>query len=467
MNLREIDDALIAKGWPPVSPYWWGVLEEVYASMIRNIVACIGRRGGKSSTICGRVAPYELLSDRHVVPPGDIGYFAILSADKDQAQERLDTCSKALTDLGIPEGRGPGQHRKTANEITLNDRNVGIKCFAATRSAVVSFTCIGYLADEMARWRDKDTGENPAKEIVTSLRATMLTMPNARGWHVSAPWSTIDLHHEMVEQGSNESQLVFCATTPEANPTLTDAMIIALEPDQPSRDREYYIIPMSSDETKWFSADHIKDAAKPKAIGGAPDKVRAGADFAFRRNSSAMVTLQSFGETFRLVSCEERVPGAKALVPSKTIKDLCGIAENFGADGVAADLHYIESVREHIDDLSIELLEFPIDSDNIGKAYVRTRVALAEGRLDLSLASPRLVAQLKETTGQPTADGGITIRNKSMGAAHGDLVSALVCAVWASDQIVPGHKIGVGERRYGRSEDASQGFSDLPNYQDD
>jgi hypothetical protein len=457
LSIRQIDDALFDAKWPRISPWWWNVVDTVYASMVRNIVVRGGRRGGKSSTLCGKIAVHEVLSDQHVIPPGDVGYFAILSADKDQAKERLETCHEALKALGIA-------HRKTATEITLTDRNVGIKAFAATLQAVVSFTCIGFLADEMARWRDKDTGENPAKQIITSLRATMLTQPHARGWYVSAPWSTLDEHHRMVMEGTNESQLVFVGTTPEMNPTVTDAMIRALEPDEPSRLREYYVQPMSSDETKFFAAAFIDAAAIASGMARLVERTTSGADFAFRRNSSALAVLDVDGNRLSVRRTEERIPGLQPLRPSATIGELAGIAHREGADAVAADLHYIETVREVVDELDLPLLEFPSDSDEIAKAYIRLRVLLAEGRIDLSRADARLLAQLKETTSQPT-QAGLTIKNKTTAeGSHGDLVSALVAAVWAADQPVPPKRMTTNQRRFSRGSTAPDPseLTDLP-----
>lgn len=460
LSIADIDDALAEKKWPRISPWWWNIIEEVYASLIPNIVIRGGRRGGKSSTICGKIAVFELLNDHHNVPPGDTGYFAILSADKDQAQERLETCHQALKDLGIA-------HRKTATEITLNDRNVGIKAFAATLQAVVSFTCIGYLCDEMARWRDKDTGENPAKQILTSLRATMLTMPNARGWYVSAPWSTLDEHHRMVEAGTNESQLVYVGTSLDMNPTLTADMITRLEPDEPSRMREYYVIPMPADETKFFAAQHV-DEAHATSTEIPIDGVRtlAGADVAFRKNSSALAVLTGGERGLWLRKDREWKPGLRALVPSETLTEIAQDANELDAEGLACDLHYVESMREHLDALDIPLLEFPTTNEGIAMAYVRTRVLLSQGLIDLSAASTRLLEQLKQTTVQPTVTG-LTIKNKTTSdGAHGDLVSAFVAAVWCFDQDVPLRKMLGGSRRFARGAPPDEN-STMRDYEDE
>jgi hypothetical protein len=390
-----------------------------------------------------------MLSGKHVVPPGDVGWFIVLSADKPQAKNRIKTAHKALDDLEIP-------HRSTTEEITLNDRPIGMKAIAATLEAVVSDTCIGTLCDEMARWRDKEhAGANPAKEILTSLKPSMATMPRAMGWYVSAPWSTLDEHHKMVEAGTDESQEVFVGATWEMNPTITEQDTYALERDDESRLREYGAVPMSSDETKFFAAAFIEAARVPRfwhSIG----LRTAGGDFAFRRNSSTMVVLDRNGERLKLLASEERIPGVRPLVPSVTIRDLVGIAAQHGCVGVACDLHYIESVREATDALQLDLIDFPSDGDSIAQAYVRARVLLADGMLDLSGAPDALIEQLKETTSQPTING-MTIKNPVKDGKHGDNVSALICAIWASEHNQEmGDESVTGQRRFPRGGESEE-----------
>jgi hypothetical protein len=427
----------------PISPGWWRILERCYRTGKRNFVGRGGRRAGKSSTLIGRVAVFEMLAPWHVVPHGDVGWFIVISASKPQAKARIGTAHKALDDLDIV-------HRHTTEEITLADRPIGMKAIAATLEAVVSDTCIGTLCDEMARWRDKDTGANPAADILTSLKPSMATMPNAKAWYISAPWSTLDEHHKMYEAGNDESQEVFFGTTWDLNPTITEADTHKLERDKVSRDREYGAIPMSSDETKFFAGAFV-DAAKMSRRWPSMGERMGGGDFAFKRNSSALVVLDKNGrERVTLKVCEERVPGDKPLRPSVTIKDLIGIAAAHGCGGVACDLHYIESVREVTDDFTIALLDFPNDNEGIAQAYVRTRVLISDGLLDLSAAPELLIEQLKETTSKPTVTG-LAITNPIKEGRHGDLVSALVCAVWAAEHM---HEIDneamVGTRRFAR-----------------
>lgn len=478
--LGAIDRVLVDKGWAPISEWWRKRIKRSYQSKKRAIVVRGGRRGGKSSTIIGRIAVAEMLSPKHVVSPGDVGWFIVLSVDKGQAKDRLLTAHKALDALEVA-------HRHTTEEITLNDRPIGMKAIAATLNAVVSFTSIGFLCDEMARWRDKENGANPAKEILTSLRPTILTMREAIGWYVSAPWSTLDEHHAMVDAGTDDSQEVFVGSTWEMNPTLTEAETRLLERDYQSWLREYAAIPMSSDETKFFAAAFIdaaagkntsvtstdafmlglEDGTPIKAVrvdGDVSDRIVAGADFAFRRNSSALVALEMFGARIRYKAGKEKIPGAKPLRPSVTITELAGVATLAGADSIAADLHYIESVREVVDKLELPLLEFPTKSEDIEAAYVRARVLFSDGMIDLRLADPKLIAQLKDTMQRPTTTG-LGISNPVKGGTHGDWVSAFVCAVWAIDQPQPENKMAVGSRRFPRdssSAEAAGELTDLP-----
>lgn len=467
-KIREIDNLLAEKGWPKISPWWWNVIETFYSSGVLGCVITGGRRGGKSSTLAAKVAIAELLTTTtndigeqrplHDVPPGDIGYYAMVSAEKPQAKARVATCKKALQALGYE------LSKDTTEEIVIKGMRHGVQAITASLSGVVSFTCIGFLCDEMALWKDGEDDANPAEQVVSSLKPTTATMPWARGWYVSAPWAELGLHYEMSEAGNTKTQRVFHGATWEMNPTLTEVATHLLEEDYPSWQRGYAAIPMAADETKFFAASFIDASARSEHFSQTVlDRTVAGADFAFRRNSSALAVLNRFTTgSIKLTACEERIPGKKALVPSETITELGAIASLKGADCIACDLHYIETVRETVADLELPLLEYPTDQN--AKAYIRLRVLLSKGAIDLSGAPKKLLKQLKETTGKPLDGGGMTIKNKMVAGAHGDLVSALVAGVWALDQVVTIDKHATtGNRRFGRGEDEHDDW-DMPGW---
>jgi hypothetical protein len=436
--MEAFNARLISKGWHDLSPWWRIRIGRAYLSGARNVVIRGGRRGGKSTSVC-RIAVHEVLNVPHHVQPGDIGYFAIISAERDQAKERLRTIAKILETLGVA-------HKALTEEIRIDGSNLAIKCFTASLAGVVSFTCIGALCDEEARWRDRDTGSNPAAEVLASLRPTMATQPLAKIWHVSSPWSTLDVHHKMIERGNQKDQIVFSGATWEMNPTITEADTYLLEPDEATRLREYAAIPMSSDSAKFFSAALI-DRAIEGYSGGFATATVAGGDFAFRKDASALAVVEvrdfvrgdgainpvEVKTRLAVTYDTDRVPTDQPLRVTDTIAELADIAEQCGAETLCTDLHYVESVREVLEQYPIDLVEFPTSSDAINEVFVRVRVLLAQGLLDLSGASAKLIDQLKQVESKPTDGAGLIIRQPRGRGTHGDLVSAMVAAVYSAD----------------------------------
>ena len=410
------------KVWPDMSPFWCKTIALCYFANRRNQIFRVGRRGGKSSSIC-RVAIYECTEGEHEIPAGDTGVFAIISALLPQAKDRIKTLVALCKALDIP-------HKATQTEIKFDWRNTEIRCFAATKEAVVSFTSIGAICDEEALWRDEE-GTNPAAEILENLRPTMATMPNAKLWHISAPWSTLDVHYAAFERGLQPDQICFYAPTWEANPTITEEASHELEPDEQTWERQYKAIPAAADETKFFNAALIDQARKVYLQTPEAD-VKAGGDLAFRKDSAAVCVVSGSTDWARLEFERSWTPQkGQPLRPSEVIGDIVRAATQAGADALCADLHYIESVREETDALDVELVEFPTDPERIGKAYVKLRVMFARGKVDLSRASDKFIAQLKETTVVFTQTGMHVKNPRSKALGHGDIVSAFVAGNWA------------------------------------
>ncbi len=460
-GLQRINETLAGireggrKVWPDMSSFWVKTIALCYFANRRNQIFRVGRRGGKSSSIC-RVAIYEATEGEHEIPAGDTGVFAIISALLPQAKDRIKTLIALCKALDIP-------HKATQTEIKFEWRNTEIRCFAATKEAVVSFTSIGAICDEEALWKDEE-GSNPAAEILENLRPTMATMPHAKLWHISAPWSTLDVHYQAFERGLQPDQICFYAPTWEANPTITEAQSHELEPDEQTWERQYKAIPAAADETKFFNATLI-DAARKVYLQTPEADTKAGADFAFRKDSAACCVVSGTTEFVRLEAEKSWTPrGGKPLIPSEIISEACKLATDSNADGICADLHYIESVREETEAIDIQLIEFPTDSERIGKAYVRLRVMLARGRLDLSKASDKLIAQLKETTVIFTQTGMHVKNPRSKALGHGDIVSALVAGAWALGGSKLTGKVAFGKRRIQSARHTPQEgeWNDLP-----
>ena len=218
----KLDAALVAKGFPPTSPWWRTELERFLRSGRRRWVLRVGRRGGKSSTLC-RIVVCWALRGCWSVPPGDVGVIPFVSVDRTEASARIRTIGEILKALGVAFNGG-------AEQIELTDRRCVFQVRTCSLTGTIGFTAIALVADEMAVWESRDTAANPAEAVMGALRPTTATQEFAPEFSSSSAWGTDDYHYEMVEEGTNAYQFVSKAKTWEANPTISEARTHELEP---------------------------------------------------------------------------------------------------------------------------------------------------------------------------------------------------------------------------------------------
>lgn len=234
-----LDSALAGAGFPRTSPWWLEQVDRFAAARRRRWVIRAGRRAGKSSTLC-RLAVAWALWGTWFVPPGDVAVVPFVSVSKDEASARLRTIAAILRTLDVP-------FVERGDELEITEgRPVLFKAFACNTSAVVGFTSIAVFCDEVARWESRDTGANPAREVVASLAPTMATQPAAFMVLSSSPWSVDDFHAEQFDLGDTAYQIASFAPTWIANPTITEDQTHELEPDERVWSREYAAVPGST-----------------------------------------------------------------------------------------------------------------------------------------------------------------------------------------------------------------------------
>lgn len=388
----------------------------------------VGRRGGKSSTLC-RVAVAWVLYGAHVIPPGDVGVFAIVSINMREALGRLRTVSDILDTLGV-------RYEQSGPEIRLVGRPLAFRVYPASARSTVGFTCIGLLCDELARWRDEDTGANPATEVLRSIRPAMATQPDAPEFLSSSPWSTLDAHADAFERGDGPGQMVAHAPTWQANPTISEEQTRALEPDEPTWRREYAAEPMSSSAATVFDSSALAAAVVPGlTLPRLPEpgcSVVAGADWGFRSNASAVAVFHlRVGGVYEAADLLTWQPApGQPLRPSEVAAQAALVLRRQRCRAAMADAHYREAMVEHLAQSGIGQLDAPTD---VASTYVRARTLLANGKIRLPKHA-QLLRDMAEVQQAPTAGGGLRIiLPRRPGGSHADLVAALVLALWQRD----------------------------------
>src|SRR6478609_4618938 len=160
-------------------------------------------------------------------------------------------------------------------------------------------------------------------------------------------------------------------------------------------------------------------------------RIVAGADFAFVRDSAALVFVSDTEGVYKVESERVWKPGLKPLRPSVVFAEAMADVQLFDAEAFCCDDHYLATVIEVTEECAVEHIRFPSSSDGIAEAFVRVRVLFGARRIDLSRASDQLVDELKETMGRPTPGGGYTISHKRKAGSHGDLARAFVSGIYA------------------------------------
>jgi G:T-mismatch repair DNA endonuclease (very short patch repair protein) len=159
--------------------------------------------------------------------------------------------------------------------------------------------------------------------------------------------------------------------------------------------------------------------------------VTSGGDFGFRSDSSALAVTHRYGDIYTAAELVGLRPGIdEPLKPSIVVKQFATVLKQHGCDWLCADGHYRQSISEHLETENLHFVIAPEGAKGNQEVYVRFRRLLLDGQIRLP-RHERLINQLKMVTSQPTAGGGISIRQpRATGGGHGDLVSALVLACY-------------------------------------
>lgn len=300
------------------------------------------------------------------------------------------------------------------------------------------FSLLGAALDEACFLRDDDYAVNDV-EIWRAIKPRIIR--GGMGILGSTPWVKKGLLYDTWRQqfGRPENALVAHAATRTMR---TDSLILEQVSEEEVNDpdnarREFGAEFLGLDASSFFSDEVLGKAIDTSLeLGGEPrsgDEVIAGADFGFRRNSSALAIFHKRGEKYVLAELHEKQPlEDEPLVPSEVCAEFAKVLKRHRCSVVVADNHYIESVREHLGaaGISVSPAQGANGQARVDEVYVRTRERLQERRVVLP-QSRRLLAQLREVRSRPLAGGGLSIlMPKKPDGSHGDLVAALTLALW-------------------------------------
>jgi len=422
----------------------------------RTVVVRAGGRGGKTSRL---LAPKAIHAAWTVPLPtlgkGEEAVALLIAPDLDLARQALSFCKGYIEDSPTLSAAVVGKPNK--NEIRLH-RPDGKICKIAVRAASRggkggrAKTLVFAGLDEACFFRDESTGIVNDSEIYRAVLQRIV--PGGQCWIVSTPWvEGIGLLEELLAKNfaANDNALCCVAPTRALNPTWDPTGEIERdlrESDPDAADREIEAIPLTAGSQQFFSPEAIKASVcddlpqkLPKRDGAS---YGAGGDMAFRRNSSALVVVERDGEIYRVACVEERRPKpGLPLKPAGVADEFAPVIKEYGCESMSVDSHEREQV-------SLELARHQLSAVNAPEkieSYILARKLFHEGKVVMP-NHPRLIRQLRDVMRKPQPGGGLTITSpRKSDGSHGDLVSALVNALWQASLSEPYESVRIPSRR--------------------
>lgn len=431
VRLHALERALVAAGWVPMSTWWVDTFTRFVGAVVRQLVARVGRRGGKSSSLCRFAVAFALAYDVALIPPGDVGVVAFISARQDEASQRLRTIKAILDVVGV-------EWKSIDGGIALAGRPIVFKVFPASIAGVSGFTSILVICDEVAKWRDADTGANPATDVLASVRPTLATQRAGRMVLSSSPLTHEDAHAKAFDEGDTEHQVTAFAETWLANPTITEQETRDDEPNTRVWAREYAAIPQAS-VLGAFDGDAVKRAFRHPRPEGLRMRARLIIDASSGKKdrfTAAVVrwVVPGRGQDFGAYLSFDHVAtlGEGAFWKEKGANSIADALASLAGEWKAKDVHGDQresyTWRSLLETRGLTFHEHPYTSSSKPAAVERVRRWMAEGVLALC-AHEKLERELVAFEERALPSGALTFGAR--GSGHDDFVALVLTAALA------------------------------------
>lgn len=413
----------------------FGDVERFTPEQRRIFGAVCGGRAGKSRLFSAtRLLHLGLTVDLSRLAPEEPGYGMIVGPKMTHAKQVLAYVRGAIRSAPA---LAAAVVRDTAEEIVIRRGRhlVSFLCAAASVRGDTQRgkTLFAFTLEEACFFRDAETGAVNDVDLFQAMMPRLL--PDGQAIVPSTPYVKAGFLFDLWARNHGHPVDAIVAHAPttllRSDPHILEQVALVYAQDPANARRELGAEFVSLDASRFFDDESVERAVSPASDVAPGDRLTAGGDFGFVKNTSALVVGFWRGDTYHVLRVIERLPGDGApLVPSETVRSFGREARALGASAIMVDAHYREAVREHLLDAAAHLYPAPEGQRGKAETYAKLRMLLREGKVKLP-DNARLVRQLREVEARLLAGGGISLSSPTWtDGAHGDIVAALVLAVW-------------------------------------
>ncbi|MBK8995029.1 MAG: hypothetical protein IPM35_04660 [Myxococcales bacterium] len=417
----------------------FGPVSEVSESARAVLAVVKGRDGGFTRMFAQRLLHLALTLPLGSVDPAEVP-FALFLGPKVR-HGRIGLRFARLEARKVPGVRVESESRDGFTLIREDGRRVRLEVASAQRGGDSGrgVPIVAALLDESAFFRDAAGAVNDA-DVFAALVPRLL--PGGQVGIVSTPWSESGLLWELFRSNHGAPRTALAAHCPTPlmrdDPATLSMIGRERERDPENARREFDGEFMLAGGGQFFTHDELREARDASgALGALPEPGRAvfvGADPALVSDAAAAVVVHRDGAGVLRVAdlLELRPERGRPLALDYVVSKFAGLALRHGARSVTSDAHMLSEVRRHAQPFAVRVSAIPGGSTGKQRVYQHARDLVRAGRVRFPPGCERLVAQLSDVVARPTSGGGLSITSPRRSGSHGDLVSALVAALWAA-----------------------------------
>lgn len=277
--LLWLDSRLASEGEPPVTPWWRETLLDFWRSARPYFVSAKGQRSTASTTITRSLVIETLLRPREVVLD-QLAVCVIMSAGTAEANQRCEPLAAVLkgvgltkvderaklTETGYVASVSPQTGRSVFEALDADGHRVRWSVAPATREAASGSTGAGALVDELDLWREKDSGKNPAPDVLTLLHGRIHGQGRAHIYHVSTPMGPSGPLSTMVREAEKSgAEGLYVARLGELGARRDGEARAALRRHFQKRAREATDAPARAAATRWEADARLAADPDPRS----------------------------------------------------------------------------------------------------------------------------------------------------------------------------------------------------------
>jgi catechol 2,3-dioxygenase-like lactoylglutathione lyase family enzyme len=427
----------------------FGELDDVPDVAREVLVLVKGARIGGTYLCACYLLFRALMADLSGLAPGEHASALIVGPDMRLGRQALRYARGAVASVPALEEMVIADGSDAFTLEREDGQRVAIETLPATRggSALRGRSLVAAQFTESCFFRDADSGVVNDAECFRGVRPRV--MPGGKTVLESTPWIEAGITFELFRDNFGDPKTAIAARAPTTLMRPDAAMRARVQAEE-ARDaenaaREFGAEFVGGGAAMLFDAHSTKlavDESRPLVSLARAEAVQGwGGDLALVSDSSVLAGVDRVGDHYALLEIEEHRPAkGEPLKLSEVIASFAIVLARHGATSFTADGHVREPAREWTDLAGIQVEDAPNGNAGKWETYAFFATLLREGRFTMA-RHPRLEAQLRAVVSKPMQGGGYRITSpRRPGGGHGDIVSAVVLAVWAASQMGGSHE---------------------------